>query len=140
MAEYALVDAGLVKEVIVADAEFISAHGDEVKTQRGYPDGSWQLTPDKVGIGHKFGSAIFIAPASGPMALTAPAPLLLSVAAVSADEKTYQWKKGVADLEGKTAASLTIDPSAAGDSGTYFCAVTAGGQSLQSDGVEVTVS
>jgi hypothetical protein len=140
MAEYALVDSSLVREVIVADAEFISAHGDEVKTQRGYPSGSWVLTPAKVGIGYKYGNAIFIAPAQSALALTAPAALSLSVSSVSAGDMTYQWKKGSDDLSGKTSASLSIDPSASGDSGSYSCVVTVSGQSLQSDATEVTVS
>jgi len=37
---------------------------------------------------------------------------------------TYQWKKGGVDLPGKTASSLSLNPLAAGDAGTYTVLVT----------------
>ena len=138
MAEYALVGTDkLVKAVIVADSDFISAHGDEIKTQYGDAAGTWTLTPAKVGLGWKSEDGIFVTKPSD-VEVTAPAAVVLSV--TKAGGSTYQWKKGVDELSGKTSATLEIDPSATGDSGSYTCVISSGGDSVESEAATVTVN
>jgi len=140
MAEYALVGIDTkVKAVIVADADFVTTHGNEIRAQYGDAAGSWILTPDKVGIGYKEGNGIFVAPMSD-LSVIAPAAISLGVSAVADGVKSYQWKKGEDNIQDATSASLSIDPSAVGDSGSYSCVVTVGGNSVTSDASTVTVS
>ena len=47
-----------------------------------------------------------------------------SVAATGNGTLTYQWKKGGADLAGKTSATLTLNPVALADAGSYTVQVT----------------
>jgi len=47
-----------------------------------------------------------------------------SVAATGNGTLTYQWKKGGADLAGKTSATLTLNPVALADAGSYTVMVT----------------
>lgn len=65
MAEYALVDGGIVRAVIVAEADFVSNHGAAAATTYGHAAGSWYLTPAKVGRGYSHDGSAFAAPTRG---------------------------------------------------------------------------
>ena len=141
MSEYALVDSGIVRDVIVADAGFISAHGDEVKAQRGFSGGAWELTPDKVGIGYSYANSVFCSPASGsyvPAIDQTPARLLASCHAIGGS-LSYQWMKGGDEIEGATSASYSKDSPTSGDSGDYSCVVTGNLGSVTSPIVSIVV-
>lgn len=141
MAEYALVDGGDVKDSIIAEADFISDKGDEVKASLGYPSGTWILPVFKVGVGYKYGNSLFVSPPIAALNLTAPEELNLGIQVSGSGTITYQWKKDSVDISGETASTLTIDPSTATtDDGSYTCVVSDGSNSLESSACVVTVT
>jgi hypothetical protein len=138
--EYAEIVNSSVIRVIVADAGFIASLPNAA---------SWFLTPydiqtrtGKVGIGWMFVNGIFTAPfIVTTVAVTAPNPLKLMIRACGSGGVSYQWRKDGQDLQGQTAALLTIDPTTAGtDSGSYRCMLTLGQNYFESDAITVTVS
>lgn len=68
------------------------------------------------------GSFVFTVEATGPMPFT------------------YQWKKGVGDVGGATTSTLELMDLELGDSGVYTVVVTGGGQTVESDPAELTVT
>jgi hypothetical protein len=62
------------------------------------------------------------------------------VGATGANPLAYQWRKGGLDIPGETASSLTLDPVAPADAGSYTARVTdAGGCSKTSAAAALTV-
>ncbi len=57
-------------------------------------------------------------------AITEGGTVSFTVGATGNGTLTYQWKKGGADLAGKTAATLTLNPVALADAGSYTVLVT----------------
>jgi len=102
-------------------------------------------TTDAVGTG---GMTLAITGASNPPVIgTPPASataclgdsVTFSVAASGSPPLTYQWKKGGVDLTGETNSSLTINPVAAGDAGSYTVLVTNPCGSVLSDPAVLTI-
>jgi hypothetical protein len=139
MAEYALINSSEVMVIIVADASFISDCGNEVKTQRGYPDGSWVLTPEKCGIGWKYENAIFITPLASSTEVATGEDLYLCVQAAADGEKTYHWKRDSENVQGATSSSLHISNMQSGNTGSYTCEVGDGVHTALSSACVVTV-
>ncbi|HSB36562.1 MAG TPA: choice-of-anchor Q domain-containing protein, partial [Thermoanaerobaculia bacterium] len=87
------------------------------------------------------------APAPASQTVCAGASVSFSVTASGSPSLTYRWRKGGADLfdggaiSGAATATLTIDPTATGNSGSYDVVVTDGfGQPLTSSAATLTVN
>jgi hypothetical protein len=66
--------------------------------------------------------------------------VIFGVTADGSIPATYQWYKGVAELSGQTAATLTLSNLQLGDVGNYSCAVTNAFGGAVSSGATLTVS
>lgn len=133
MPEYAKLDVNnVVTQVIVADQDHVDSRA----------DGPWNLTPAKVGIGHRKSSSgnVYVSKAEA-YSIASPEKLTLDVSASGGSGPlTYQWKKDGADIAGATSAQYSKDPtSSPGDSGSYTCVVSDGTDSVESEPFSVTV-
>jgi hypothetical protein len=66
-------------------------------------------------------------------------PVSLTVAASGTGPLTFQWKLNGVDVAGATSSTLSIPALAAGDAGSYTCAVTNGCSSTASNAATVSV-
>lgn len=71
--------------------------------------------------------------------VNAPAAASFSVTATGVPAPTYQWRKGGQNIDGATTATLTIDPTAIDDAGSYDVVVTNSSGSVNSDTATLTV-
>lgn len=105
-------------------------------------------TPPIVDMGaHERVPLTVSAPTPASQAVCAGAAVSISVTASGSPPLTYRWRKGGMNLSdggsisGATTAMLSIDPTTAGDSGSYDVVVTDGfGQPLASSAATLTVN
>ncbi len=131
MNQYALVEGGVVRSIIVAGPDFIMKDGATAARQQGYPSGAWVPVTGPIGIGDLCADGLAV---SSPAMTPHPGKLLLSVRAMGAE--AYQWIKDGLDIPGAVSAVLEQELSLPGE---YRCIVRAKGRSLTSAPFAVAV-
>ena len=137
-----------------ADVGFVVANGDGIQgdlSLRYRPAADGDTAPDATGLldGTTDLAARFraLATAPDPAITTQPADqtantggtATFTIVATGTAPLTYQWRKDGVDLDGETAATLTLDPVATGDAAHYDCVVTSAVGTATSDAATLTV-
>lgn len=133
MPNYAIIDEGAVKNIIVADATFAASIG-------GQHQAVVDVTGTSVKIGDLRSGALFLSPLGGDREIAEGERLTLAANANSSlGPVSFQWKKDGSLIGGATAATYSVESAAPGDAGSYTCDATDGTNSLTSDAAVVTI-
>lgn len=133
MTNYAIIDGGIVKNIIVADAAFAASIA-------GQHQAVIEVTGTSVKIGDHRSGTLFLSPLGGDREIAGGGRLTLAAnASSSLGPVSYQWKKDGSPIGGATGSTYSVESAAPGDAGSYTCDTTDGTNSLTSDAAAVTI-